>query len=133
MSASPSRRTFLVWLARFLSITVIGVFFFSIFQRKEKSSSVVEKISPPKANGVALYKKVVLIKEGNSFRAFSRKCTHLGCDLTLDNDGKIVCPCHGSRFDLDGAPLYGPAKTPLTVLDVRKEPESGLLILERHI
>lgn len=47
----------------------------------------------------------------------SAKCTHLGCTVssTLDNNGRVMCPCHISYFDiLTGMPNDGaPAKAPL--------------------
>ena len=47
----------------------------------------------------------------------SAKCTHLGCTVssTLDENGRIMCPCHISYFDiLTGMPNPGaPAKAPL--------------------
>ena len=47
----------------------------------------------------------------------SAKCTHLGCTVasTLDNDGRLLCPCHVSYFDVHtGAPNPGsPANAPL--------------------
>ncbi|WP_110183083.1 FAD-dependent oxidoreductase [Nocardioides solisilvae] len=44
----------------------------------------------------------------------SAACTHMGCLVSLDETAeKWQCPCHGSRFELDGQVLEGPATTPL--------------------
>ena len=50
----------------------------------------------------------------NSFRAFSKVCTHQGCDVTKVEGGVITCPCHGSQFSItDGSVQNGPAPRPL--------------------
>ncbi len=46
------------------------------------------------------------------FKGFIARCTHAGCALKIDG-GAIQCPCHGSRFDLDGSVARGPATEPL--------------------
>jgi Rieske Fe-S protein len=44
-------------------------------------------------------------------------CSHLGCSVALNKDAKSFdCPCHGSRFHLDGTVLRGPAAAPLSHL-----------------
>jgi Rieske Fe-S protein len=49
----------------------------------------------------------------NDFRGFSGVCTHTGCIVTEVTGGTINCPCHGSRFHLDGTVARGPAPRPL--------------------
>jgi glycine/D-amino acid oxidase-like deaminating enzyme/nitrite reductase/ring-hydroxylating ferredoxin subunit len=51
--------------------------------------------------------------------AVSLRCTHLGCLLRFNAaETSWDCPCHGSRFDVDGAVLEGPAVHPLDREDV---------------
>ena len=50
--------------------------------------------------------------------AVSLRCTHLGCLVRFNAaETSWDCPCHGSRFDVDGAVLEGPAVRPLRRLD----------------
>ena len=60
-------------------------------------------------------------KEGR-LHAVSAVCTHLGC-LVAFNDAETSwdCPCHGSRFDIDGNVLEGPATTPLRSVDTGED------------
>jgi glycine/D-amino acid oxidase-like deaminating enzyme/nitrite reductase/ring-hydroxylating ferredoxin subunit len=50
--------------------------------------------------------------------AVSLRCTHLGCLLRFNGaERSWDCSCHGSRFDVDGAVLEGPATRPLSRRD----------------
>jgi glycine/D-amino acid oxidase-like deaminating enzyme/nitrite reductase/ring-hydroxylating ferredoxin subunit len=58
---------------------------------------------------VAVYKE-----EDGSCRGLSAVCTHLACIVHWNNAEKSWdCPCHGSRYDLDGSVIQGPATEPL--------------------
>jgi glycine/D-amino acid oxidase-like deaminating enzyme/nitrite reductase/ring-hydroxylating ferredoxin subunit len=55
----------------------------------------------------------------NRVHAVSNICTHMGCRLNWNNaETSWDCPCHGSRFDIDGSVLDGPAVTPLSQVHV---------------
>lgn len=56
---------------------------------------------------------VVTQPAAGRFQGLSTVCPHQGCQVNAVRDGAVVCPCHGSRFGLDGAVLEGPATTPL--------------------
>jgi glycine/D-amino acid oxidase-like deaminating enzyme/nitrite reductase/ring-hydroxylating ferredoxin subunit len=61
-----------------------------------------------------LGKKGVYRDQQGGLHAVSLRCTHLGCLLRFNAaERSWDCPCHGSRFDVDGGVLEGPAVEPL--------------------
>lgn len=69
--------------------------------------------------------RVVLVREdgtGDDVHAFAEGCPHLGAPLSEGwlYEGTLVCPWHGSRFDLlSGDAIRGPATSPLPCLETR--------------
>lgn len=64
--------------------------------------------------------RAYVIRRPDGFRALSSVCTHLGCITRYQAGERIIaCPCHGSRFDLDGEVLAGPAPRPLPWFEMR--------------
>jgi Rieske Fe-S protein len=52
--------------------------------------------------------------ENGRLHTVSPICTHLGCHVAFNAAEKSWdCPCHGSRFGVDGSVLDGPAADPL--------------------
>ena len=68
----------------------------------------------PVGSGVIVGETIITQPVAGDFKAFSAVCTHSGCLINEVADGTINCPCHGSKFSLDGAVVNGPAARPLT-------------------
>jgi len=66
---------------------------------------------------------VYLVRTGEQdVRALHSTCTHLGCRTAYDRRSKrILCPCHGGVFDVQGNVLDGPPPAPLPSLTTRIE------------
>jgi Rieske Fe-S protein len=65
---------------------------------------------------------VELLRQGESVRARSLWCTHMGCKVVREeNPPGYRCPCHDGRFDADGQTISGPPKEPLRSMQVRIE------------
>jgi cytochrome b6-f complex iron-sulfur subunit len=73
--------------------------------------------------------KILVVRSSDGFYALSSTCTHLGCMTRYDRDkGELACPCHGSRFHLDGKVKQGPAPRALPRLQITVE--RGQLIVD---
>jgi Rieske Fe-S protein len=58
-----------------------------------------------------------VVKTGGKLSVFAQNCSHLGCSVNFNQDAKTFdCPCHGSRFHINGTVLRGPAAAPLSNL-----------------
>ncbi len=55
-------------------------------------------------------------------RAYSQKCTHLGCVVYWDESTRdILCPCHNGSFEgRTGNPIAGPPDRPLSKIAIEK-------------
>ena len=78
------------------------------------AANVIAKTADvPVGSGVIVDKVVVTQPTAGVFKGFSSTCTHKGCTVDKIADGTIDCPCHGSKFNLDGSVAKGPAEKPL--------------------
>lgn len=66
------------------------------------------KIYKVKMNGKSYY---LYVDENHQRHYIETKCPHLKCNLIFNQEEKTWdCPCHGSRFDIDGNLLESPSK-----------------------
>lgn len=74
-------------------------------------------------------RKVYVVHGSRGFYAFSAVCTHLGCVTRYEpGQDRIVCPCHGSTFDVAGRVMSGPASKRLLRLNLTVR--RGVLVVD---
>jgi Rieske Fe-S protein len=63
--------------------------------------------------------EVILVQAtAGQVTGFKAACTHQGCPVK-PNGASLDCPCHGSKYGLDGVPTNGPATNPLAAFAVK--------------
>ncbi len=77
---------------------------------------------------------VMLLRRDQQIEGLSDVCSHAGGPLhegTIDDQGQVTCPWHGSTFRLgDGSVVHGPATGQQPVYDVRVE--DGTVLVRRR-
>jgi len=119
--AAPSRREFLyyIWgasIALLLGEATAGIVWFAFprfregefggtftFNPEELPSAGTEPASVPAG-------RFHISNTENGLRALYGVCTHLGClPKWVPTNNRFECPCHGSKFELSGDYIEGPA------------------------
>lgn len=138
-----TRREFLnyAWLASLgvLLVNVGGIgFLFAMPRFKEgefggtfslgQTSGLPPVDAPPVNNPKG---KFWLTRTDQGVLALYKVCTHLGCLYAWrDQEGKFICPCHGSQFKYDGTYIRGPAPRSLDRFVVQVLSPDGEVLAE---
>lgn len=139
-----NRREFLnfAWLASlgFLMVDMAGItFLFAMPRFKEGEFGgiyTVGSVSELPETGSAPLNipkvKLWLSNTDNGVMALYKVCTHLGCLYNWNNqEGKFICPCHGSQFQANGTYIQGPAPRSLDRFVIQAvDPNTGEVIAE---
>jgi Rieske Fe-S protein len=91
------------------------------------TGAIAKTADVPVGSGVIVDDVVVTQPAAGDFKAFSSTCTHKGCAVNKVADGTIDCPCHGSKFNLDGTVAKGPATKPLEAKAITVQGDSIVL------
>lgn len=133
-----SRRDFVAKLGTGMCLGGLGVAAMGILRSVAPSAypdpSMQFKIGKASEFGVGSVtpfetEKVFVFRSENGFHAISSICTHLGCIVAHNEDG-FACPCHGSRFALNGKVIQGPAPKGLPWFRIYTI-ASGQLVVDR--
>lgn len=80
----------------------------------EQSAAVLAKTSEVPVGSALIVDGVALTQQKpGEFTGLSTVCPHAGCAVSKVDGARLICPCHGSTFGLDGAVIKGPARQPL--------------------
>lgn len=88
------------------------------------SGTLAKTADVPVGSGVIVGDTVITQPTAGDFKGFSPVCPHRGCNVDAITDGKIVCPCHHSEFNLDGTVAQGPATKPLDAKPIAVQGDS---------
>jgi Rieske Fe-S protein len=122
-----SRKAFLS-SASIIPLAVVVYLWEQMIRRLESGrvSRKAIRVSNDLQKGVTFFDGFYLYSDNATTRAFSSTCTHAGCLLTKEENGLILCPCHGSGFEAStGRVLKGPALKPLKPLICRIDQDSN--------
>jgi cytochrome b6-f complex iron-sulfur subunit len=70
-------------------------------------------------------------KNAQTLSAVDPKCTHQGCDVNWEEKA-FLCPCHASKFDVNGDVLDGPASKPLKTYEAEIQGDSVVVKVKRR-
>jgi Rieske Fe-S protein len=113
-------------------LTLGGVLEFMSYQEAPEIATritldIPESYSPGSVTPVPQV-RAWLFRDDSGFYAISGLCTHLGCTVAIKDDSHFECPCHGSKFDLMGAVLVGPAERSLNHVELTYSVENKLVV-----
>lgn len=91
------------------------------------------KINLDQLNEVSFKEELIIVRKNDDYSVFSARCSHLGCIINKIKGDELICPCHGSRFSLNGDVLEGPASKKLARLNFNIDHNNGILIVEPFV
>lgn len=130
MGKKFSRKHFLKYLAGLVVFPFVLLAGQAIDRHKQLAGKKIVRVPMHLNNGINFHEDIVIIKNRDDILVLSSRCTHLGCHISSEENGEMVCPCHGSRFDMNGKVIKGPANSSLKVLDFSIDEVSREIVIK---
>lgn len=109
-----------------LAVPFVAALAAMLRRERARQAPIVVAIPADVPAGLSVVESVVVYRgTDGTVRAFSARCTHLGCHIDRVVADEAVCPCHGSRYRTDGSVASGPATRPLAPLRLESQPSGG--------
>jgi Rieske Fe-S protein len=112
-----------------LLVVPLAALWYLVAGRRKTSREQSYRLPAPTTDGLSFHGPVILRIKDGEVKALSARCPHLGCLINQRDGDTLVCPCHGSRFTLEGRLRQGPARADLTPLSVKREPKNDSLVI----
>jgi cytochrome b6-f complex iron-sulfur subunit len=75
--------------------------------------------------------RLFVANTGTHLYALSQRCPHLGCRVPFcESSGRFECPCHGSKYDLGGEWIEGPAPRGMDRFELLVDKATGGLVAD---
>ncbi len=128
-SKKQSRRYFLKSTIAAITIGVVALWDRMIItQKKIDAKNKVELLFETNKQ-ISFQGDFIIINNNDEIAVLSSRCTHLGCKINEYSNNQLLCPCHGSTFDLSGNPTKGPATRPLDKMEFEIDKASNRIIV----
>jgi cytochrome b6-f complex iron-sulfur subunit len=121
----------------FLKTITVGVVSFFIFLWNKLTLNHLKTLAQEKSvipfnknKDIAFHDKYIIINENDRVTVLSSQCKHLGCKINKTENGRLVCPCHGSEYDFSGNILKGPSYKNLDKLPYKISSDGTQLEIE---
>ena len=126
-----SRKQFFKRIGLASVIPLAGIWY-STSKRSELREKLTSKITIPAnlPSGISFFGAVIVSKNEQQIKVLSAKCTHLGCIINKTEDNILICPCHGSQYNLEGKVIKGPANKSLMSLPFKINSKTGEITVD---
>lgn len=116
---SQSRRKFITTITLLVVSAGLLVRYLTPLTSRNRRALVNANTADVPINGALVFRseRLAVLRTEEGLYALSLVCSHLGCTVIVAEEF-LTCPCHGSKFDRQGAVVTGPADKPLVKLEL---------------